>query len=266
MNLRDLLNSLARRWYVVVAGLLLTAGAGVALYSVIPVSYTSQASVVLLPPKSASDPDANPYLRLGGLSQAVDILTRSINSDAYREPLVKRNRGATFTTSADTTTSGPIILIESRAPTPARATLMTEAVLAAVPEVLDQIQSNLSVKVDSKIDVTTIAVDQKPKLDGKARLQVVVGVGALGVVLSVLLTGLIDGLAISRRRRRAEQSAAEDAASDTASAASYSRSSVTASASTRPTLPQGAAVGKRQSKGRQAARVHRTRVSTPSED
>ncbi len=265
MNLRDLLNSLARRWYVVVAGLLVTAGASVALYSVIPVSYTSQASVVLLPPKSASDPDANPYLRLGGLSQAVDILTRSINSDAYREPLVKRNRGATFTTSADTTTSGPIILIESHAPTPARATLMTEAVLAAVPEVLDQIQTNLSVKVDSKIDVTTIAVDQKPKLDGKARLQVVVGVGALGVVLSVLLTGLIDGLAISRRRRR-EQSAAEDAASDTASAASYSRSSVTASASTRPTLPQGAAVGKRQSKGRQAARVHRTRVSTPSED
>ncbi len=201
MNLRDLLHSLARRWYVVLAGLMVTAGGVIALVGVIPVTYVSQASVVLLPPKSASDPEANPYLRLGGLSQAVDILTRTINSDAYSTPLVKQNPGATFTTAADTTTSGPIILIESRAPTPARATAMTESVLIAVPMVLDDIQNRLSVKSDSRIGETTIAVDQKPKLDAKIRIQVVVGAATLGVVLSVLLAGLIDGLLLSRRRR-----------------------------------------------------------------
>jgi hypothetical protein len=262
LNLRDLLNSLARRWYVVLAGLLLTGGIAAGLYSVVPVSYISQASVVLLPPKSASDPQANPFLRLGGLSQAVDILTRTINSDAYSEPLVAENRGAIFTTAADTSTSGPIILIESRAPTPARATAMTEAVLAAVPDVLDQIQAKLSVSADFKIDVTTIAVDQKPKLDAKTRLQVVVGVAALGVVLSVLLTGLIDGLALSRRRRIAEESAREGAIDGLG----------LRSAAKRPMDPretarsEGDLAAQRQAKRRQSSRPRRPRAPTPSEE
>lgn len=260
MNLRDLINSLARQWYVVLAGVLLTSGIGVGLYAVIPVSYTSQASVVLLPPKSASDPDANPFLRLGGLSQAVDILTRTINSDAYSVPLTKQNPGAKFTTAADTTTSGPIILIESRAPTSARASGMTQAVLTAMPMVLDQIQAKLSVKTDSQINVTTIAVDQKPKLDAKTRLQLVLGVAALGVVLSVLIAGLIDGLALSRRRRVEEETSARK---DKLPVARSESTPVIATAGSRTEAdikPQ------RQSKGRQPARSRRPQSSTPTKD
>jgi len=260
LNLRDLLNSLARQWYVVLAGVLLTSGIGVVLYGVIPVSYTSQASVVLLPPKSATDPDANPFLRLGGLSQAVDILTRSINSDAYSVPLIKQNPGAKFTTAADTTTSGPIILIESRAPTSARASEMTQAVLAALPMVLNQIQAKLSVKIDSQIAATTIAVDQKPKLDAKTRLQLVLGVAALGVVLSVLMTGLIDGLALSRRRRRAE---AISARRDTVPVA---RSASPPAIATVGGRTEAGMAPQRQSKGRQPVRLRRPQASTPTKD
>lgn len=260
LNLRDLLNSLARQWYVVLAGLLLTSAIGVGLYGVIPVSYTSQASVVLLPPKSASDPDANPFLRLGGLSQAVDILTRTINSDAYSVPLIKQNPGAKFTTAADTTTSGPIILIESSAPTSARASQMTQAVLTAVPMVLDQIQAKLSVKTDSQINVTTIAVDQKPKLDAKTRLQLVLGVSALGVVLSILITGLIDGLTLSRRRRIADETSAKRDKVPVARAASTPAIATVGSRTAADIAPQ------RPSKGRQPARSRRPQSSTPTKD
>ncbi len=262
MNLRDLLNSLARRWYVVLLGLLITGGIATALFTVVPVSYISQASVVLLPPKSATDPQANPFLRLGGLSQAVDILTRTINSDAYSEPLIAENRGATFTTAADTTTSGPIILIESRAPSPARATAMTDTVLAAVPDVLDQIQAKLSVSAGFKIDVTTIAVDQKPKLDAKIRLQIVLGVAALGVVLSVLLTGLVDGLALSRRRRIAEESATQRAIDG------RGPRSVAKSATDLRVTPRsdGDPAAQRQAKRWQSARPRPPRAPTASEE
>jgi uncharacterized protein involved in exopolysaccharide biosynthesis len=209
MYLRDLLRSLGRRWYFVLVGLAVTAGLCVAAFRVIPVSYNSEASVVLLPPKTSTEPNGNPFLYLGGLSQAVDVLTRTINSDATAKPLLKANPGAEFTIAADATTTGPIILITSTAPTSARAQAMTSAVLTAVPIALDGIQSELSVKPQSQISVMTIAVDEKGKLDAKVRTQAVIGIGAVGAVLTILLTGLIDGLLRSRRRRNAP--AADDA-------------------------------------------------------
>jgi uncharacterized protein involved in exopolysaccharide biosynthesis len=203
MYLRDLLRSLGRRWYFVLVGLAVTAGLCVAAFRVIPVSYNSEASVVLLPPKTSTEPNGNPFLYLGGLSQAVDVLTRTINSDATAKPLLKANPGSKFTIAADATTTGPIILITSTAPTAARAQAMTASVLTAVPLALDSIQSELSVKPQSQISVMTIAVDEKGKLDAKVRTQSLIGIGAVGAMLTILLTGLIDGLLRSRRRRNA---------------------------------------------------------------
>ncbi|WP_394768412.1 hypothetical protein [Lacisediminihabitans sp.] len=201
MYLRDLVRSLGRRWYFVLLGLALTAGLCVAALRVVPVSYNSEASIVLLPPKTSTEPNGNPFLYLGGLSQAVDVLTRTISSDETAKPLLKANPGAKFTIAADVTTTGPIILITSNAPTAAGAQAMTSSVLEAVPTALDSIQSELAVKPQSKISVMTIAVDAKGKLDAKTRTQAVIGIGAVGIVLTILLTGLVDGLMRSRRRR-----------------------------------------------------------------
>lgn len=203
MYLRDLLRSLGRRWYFVLVGLAVTAGLCVAVFQVVPVSYNSQASVVLLPPKTSTGADGNPFLYLGGLSQAVDVLTRTINSDATAKPLLKANPGAKFTIAADATTTGPIILITSTAPTSDRAQAMTSSVLAATTTALDSVQSQLSVKSQSLISVMTIAVDTKGKLDEKTRAQALIGAGAAGTVLTIILTGLVDGLLRSRRRRNA---------------------------------------------------------------
>jgi hypothetical protein len=59
------------------------------------------------------------------------------------------------------------------------------------------------VKPQSQISVMTIAVDEKGKLDAKVRTQSLIGIGAVGAMLTILLTGLIDGLLRSRRRRNA---------------------------------------------------------------
>ncbi len=205
MYLRDLLRSLARRWYFLLFGILLSAGLSVVAYQVVPASYHSAASVVLLPPRLTTDAEWNPFLQLGGLNQAVDILTRAVNSDANSKPLLKTNKGATFTIAPDTTTSGPIIIVTSTAPSGARATSMTADVLKAIPDTLNQIQSDLSVPQRSKITLMTIAVDSKPTLDAKNRTQAVLGIGAAGLALTILLIGLIDGLLQSRKRRQRER-------------------------------------------------------------
>jgi hypothetical protein len=201
MTLRDLIASLARRWYFIIIGLAITAGLCLVIVRVVPVSYDSQASMVLLPPKSSTGKNGNPFLLLGGLSQAVDILTRTMTSDADSAPLLNAHHGATFIIAADTTTTGPIVLITSTAPTAARAKVMTAAVVREVPVALRAIQARLSVESASQIRVVTVAVDQSGTLNDKSRIQALVGVGAAGVILTVLLTGLIDGILRARKRR-----------------------------------------------------------------
>lgn len=202
MYLRDLARSLARRWYFVLAGLIVTGLLCVTAYRVIPVTYDSQASMVLLPPETSTKLEGNPFLLLGGLSGAVDILTRTINSDADAKPLLKAHPGAKFEVVADTSTSGPIILITSTAPTAQRAKAMTRSVIAAVPVALEQIQSGLTVAADAQIRVIPVAVDSGGTLNAKTRTQAVLAVGAVGAVITVLLTGFIDGLVRGRKRRR----------------------------------------------------------------
>ncbi|WP_213816487.1 hypothetical protein [Glaciihabitans sp. dw_435] len=201
MYLRDLMRSLARRWYFLIVGLVVTAGLAIAAFRVIPVSYDSQASLVLLPPKTSTQTVGNPFLLLGGLSQAVDILTRTVQSDEVSAALLDANPGAKFTIDADRSTTGPIILITSTAPTAAESLAMTADVAAAVPTSLTELQSSLSVPNNSRIGVMTLTVDEKGTLDAKTRTEAVLGITAVGIVLSVFLIGLIDGLLRSRRRR-----------------------------------------------------------------
>lgn len=201
MYLRDLMRSLARRWYFLIVGLLVTAGLAFAAFRVIPVTYESQASLVLLPPKTSTQTVGNPFLLLGGLSQAVDILTRTVQADQVSGPLLEGNPGASFTIDADRSTTGPIILITSTAPTAAESLAMTADVAAAVPKSLTALQTSLVVPTNSRIGVMTLTVDEKGTLDAKSRTEAVLGIAAAGVVLSVFLIGLIDGLLRSRRRR-----------------------------------------------------------------
>jgi hypothetical protein len=201
MYLHDLIRSLLRRWYLVLFGLLLTAGLAWAAFQTIPVTYESRASMVLLPPKISTEPDGNPYLYLGGLGQALDVLTRSLDADAERERLEDAHPEATYEAIADTTTSGPIMLITSTASTPAGARNLTAAVLEAVPTVLSDLQTDLGVPVDSRITVMTLSVDTAATVDAKLRTQALGALIAAGVTLTILLTGLLDGLLRSRRSR-----------------------------------------------------------------
>lgn len=202
MYVRDLVRSMIKRWYLVLIGLLLTAGLGWGILRIVPVSYVSEASMVLLPPKVSTEPNGNPYLYLGGLGQALDVLTRALDADAAREPLEDAHPHATFEIAADTSTSGPILLVTSTATTARGAQDMTAAVLSAVPAALTKLQTDLSVPAKSRIEVMTLAVDQSAKQDAKLRTQALLGGIAAGVTLTILLTGFIDGLLRARKARR----------------------------------------------------------------
>ncbi|MCU1424039.1 MAG: hypothetical protein JWM51_330 [Microbacteriaceae bacterium] len=212
MNLRDLLRGVARRWYVVLAGLLVTGAACAGLYAAVPLENTASANVILLPPQTVYGEDGNPFLYLGGLSQAVDVLSRTLNAEDIRGVIEKENPDVDFEIGADSSSTGPVILITAKGADASAAIETMYDVLDATPGALESIQVGLSVPPNSLITVETLAADSEVEVDPKNRLQAVIAAAAAGFVASLLLTGFIDARLVSRAARRAGDAEIEAAA------------------------------------------------------
>ena len=196
------MRSVLRRWYFVLFGLVITAALCLGGYRVAPVSYQTDTSVLMLPPKVAVGPNGNPYLFLGGLGQALDVLSRKLQSDNVSKPILDANPGASFSAKADASTSGPILLITVTAKAQAAAMETMRDLMTQLPVQLDQLQTDLNVPEPSRISLMTLASDTSPKLVDKSRMQIVIGVAAVGAAGSLLLSGLLDSMLITRRTRR----------------------------------------------------------------
>jgi hypothetical protein len=156
--------------------------------------------MVMLPPASIVGKDGNPYLYLGGLGQAVDVLTRRLNADAISNPIKRDYPDAEFTVANDSSTTGPIIIIEASAPSKAIARTVMDTVVDSAEPALESLQNDLSVPTKSRITISAFAVDQDPLPDLKTRIQVVGAAGALGLILTLLLAVFVDGRIMARRR------------------------------------------------------------------
>jgi hypothetical protein len=200
MYLRDLITSLGRRWYLVLAGLVATCGLAALAFGAVPVSYDARASMVLLPPKTSVSEGGNPYLYLSGLGQALDILARRLDSDAVRTP-IEDTTGGTFVALPDATTSGPILAIEGSGDTEKEALAIVDDVVGAVPVALTSLQTELNVPEFSRISAMTITADTEATLNQKARIQATLALAGAGLAATILLTGFVDGRLMLRRLR-----------------------------------------------------------------
>lgn len=206
MLLRDLGTGLLRRWYFVVVGVLLTACAALLLSSVVPPTYKGTARVVLIPPASLVTPGGNPYLFLGGLDQALSVLSVRLGSGSVQEEIVKGHVGTGYVAEKDAASSGPIMLITSEGESPASSLQVLDDVLKVVPQNLVIMQDQLNVPSSSRITAMTIVRENEALVDRKSQLRAVLAAIAVGGCITVLVTGLLDRLITSRkgtkRRRR----------------------------------------------------------------
>lgn len=211
MYLRDLLAGLRRRWYLVIIGLLLSGLLAWYVFTLVPVSYSARLSVLLLPPQTVTGEGENPFLNLSGMAPAMDVLTRRVDADAVRTQLEEQYPDAGYVVFADSSTSGPIVVAETTAPTAGVALEVLEEINGELVTSLDSMQADLGVPAPARITLTDVSVDSKATLDTTNRTQFVLaaGVGSFGIL--ILLIGVIDGLIMARRSRRAEAQA-EDAA------------------------------------------------------
>ena len=201
MLLHDLGRGLLRRWYFVVIGVLLTACGAVLLSSMVPPMHRATARVVLIPPPSLVSTDGNPYLFLGGLEQALGVLTVKLSSEATSEQILQEHPDGSYTAVKDATSPGPIMLITAESESPESTLQVLDAVLRVVPENLENMQDQLNIPGQSRITALTIVREDATTTVLQGQLRAVLAGVALGLSMTVLLTGLLDRLLTSRTKK-----------------------------------------------------------------
>src|SRR5690554_385163 len=115
MYFSDVMRRLLRRWYVLLIGFVLTGIGAYGVFETVPVRYEAHASMLMLPPDESVElqEGSNPYLLLGGLEQALAVLTTRLDSQAVREELT--SSAGDYAVAGDTTSGAAFLLITTEA-------------------------------------------------------------------------------------------------------------------------------------------------------
>lgn len=201
MNLAETLRGLLRRWYIVVPGLLLAVAVAIGAWSVVKPAYERTATQLLIPGQLSLPENANPFLFLGGLSNAADVLVRAIASESVLNEVLADQAGAEVEISRDGSTSGPVILITVTGRTDAQAELILGELVERTATQLDALQDAEQIPADNRITVMPITIDDVSTLQQRDRLVVSGAAGLAVAALAVVVASLVDGLGRQRRRR-----------------------------------------------------------------
>ncbi|MDR7252410.1 capsular polysaccharide biosynthesis protein [Nocardioides sp. BE266] len=205
MEMSVLWGSLRRRWYLVLALAVLTLGAMYAVTQKVGATYEATGTVLVYPPSQSSAPDGsssqeNPYLSLGGVNQARDVVVRALTSKKVSDEFGETYPvGTSFEIVPDYTNSAPIILFTVEASSPKVATAALESLVSLVPVELSNLQANLDLPEAERVASTVLTQDEKPQATSKAMIRSAILAGAGVGGAGLMLIALIDGLVLSRR-------------------------------------------------------------------
>ena len=215
MEMSVLWGSLRRRWYLVLALLVLTLGAMYVVSQRVGKVYEATGTVLVYPPSQSSMPDGsstqeNPYLTLSGVNQARDVVVRALTSKKVSDEFgATFPIGTSFEIVPDYTNSAPIILFTVEAGDPTVATEALESLVSLVPVELSDLQSGLDLPEAERVASTVLTQDEQPQATNKAmiRSSILAGAGVGGAGL--MLIALLDSLLLGRRSPDPAGTAAE---------------------------------------------------------
>lgn len=213
MNLAEVTRGLRRRWYIVIPGLLLAMATAVGAWFVVDPGYERSATQLLLPGARSMPEEGNPFLFLGGLTNAADVLVRAVGSENVQNEIEQDHPGVEVEITRDGSTAGPVILITVTAPTDADAGVVLETLVARTSEVLEQLQIEEGITAENRMTVLPVTIDETSVPQQRDRY-LAVALAGIGVALLVILAAsLVDGLVLQRRRRGASATADDAEAS-----------------------------------------------------
>lgn len=201
MNAKAIFVALLRRWYLVLIGLVLTLIACFQVQLNTPQTYRAQGSLVMMPSPQSVGVDGNPYLKLGGMGEALDILTRRLSAEDVKDRISQQFPESKYTAETDRSTSGAILLVTATSSDPEQAMNILGAVMDQAPSSLREMQDALNVPSDARISTMPLVVDSSANPETRSRLQLLLAVGVGSVGLTLVLTVLADGFLLARKKK-----------------------------------------------------------------
>lgn len=205
----DALKVLLRRWYIVSAGALLTAAAGVGVLQTVPPQYQASGELILLlnPQATGARTPTNPYLNLQqGLVTTASIISSSLMTPQEQKKLA--DKGYTAEYSADVLPdSGPILVVTAKSSDRKLALRTRDAVLEELGLQLKNIQTAVNVPEKQMISPLPSNVAPEAQALPGSKIRALGAVGATGIVATLIVTFTVDGRS---RRRRAKNGAEQE--------------------------------------------------------
>ena len=200
--LSDLLAGLRRRWYAVLIGLAITGALLFGALKVTPVEYVAQSSILLIPPTKVEVTGGNPYLSLGGIQGAADVLARAMSGEEVSEEVAPSTGTATYTFQPDATTNAPMLVIEARDVSPEGAVATLGSLLIKAPQVLQELQVQVDAPATFQIQISVVTEDESATPDRKSLIRSAIVAVVAGIAITLFGTNLLDGYLLRRRARR----------------------------------------------------------------
>ncbi|PWI13592.1 chain length determinant protein [Streptomyces sp. Act143] len=250
MDLAEIFRVMRRRWYVLLPGLLVTAGLVFGVTRVVHVTYQSQSTVVLLNSQKATLAyDGNPFLSTQtSLTGMADSLARNLNSDDSVRDLKSRGAKGTFEAKLADNAQGPLLWLTVTGTDKASVLSSDKILTAYAEERLEQFQQDQSVASKAMIRMTTIVAPQSPVAQTKTRLEYMIMAGGAGLVLSLVAVFYVEA-----RKRPRRPSAPEDGTADRDAAADVPVVEETLAIRRPPSWSQSAGNERATADGRSAA-------------
>lgn len=201
MNLADTLRGLLRRWYITFPGLAVAFAVALGAWYAVPPTYERSATQLLLPGKQNMPVDSNPFLFLGGLSSAADVVVRAVGAKNVLDEVLETHPGTTVNVARDGSSAAPFIVITVTSRSDSEAGQVLSQLLGRTGTVLASLQKSQRIPADGRITVETVSVDTKGTLQQRNRLVATVAAGVVVAALALLLAAMTDGLMRQRRRR-----------------------------------------------------------------
>lgn len=202
--LLNVIRVIARRWYVVLIGLLLTAGLAFAAMQTTPVEFRARALLLLLPSEEAVGAGGNPFLALSGLEQPASLVTAYFTSTAAQEEVAARSETARYVVALDAQVRGPVILVEVTDETAAQSLATLDYLTERVPQELRRLQDEVGAPESSIIGSMLLTRDAEPAEDSNAMIRLVIAAAVLGLGGTLFLAFAVDSFLARRSALRGQ--------------------------------------------------------------
>jgi len=210
MDLSKALRMIARRWYVAVCVLVICAAATFSLVSAAAVVYSSEATIILLPPTLKQvtdvkvDTQTNPFLETG-IAQTANALASASNSDRVADQLKAAGLDkVTFEVrSFDQST---ILLMKVESPSKEGATRAVAIVVDAVQSIASSLQVDASAPQNQLVTAQVLAPPPAAPVESlAAKTKIAMGMAVASVLIVLCATLLFDRVAVHHAERRRRQ-------------------------------------------------------------